>query len=367
MEPTSLDNFQLPSIINAGLRAAGFTSLTPIQANAIPVIQQGKDIIAIAPRGSGKTIGLAAAVLQRLVTGQRSCTRALIITPEGKNAEKTCEIINRLGDKTGLLCVAVFGTSNEVYQTKELKRNPEIIVGCPDRILAYIWKGKLNLSNLEMLAIDDGDRMFSLGFWPDIFNILACRDKRCQTLLLSDSMPENLRKLSRQFLNEPLTITADSQVPVKEIAKPAVKAPLVAKTALLKGITDKIQTDAILVFTRTRQSAEQVAKQVTGAGYQVMALQGKLSSYQKSAAFKNLPAGAMIILLVFGTPTKGVDVSSIFRIINDGKKGDAARHVGGTGKLDQNGDTLTLVTSATALNIRALEQLLEAPLVRFPL
>ena len=367
MEQTSLDSFQFPSIIIAGLRAAGYTALTPIQAHATPLIQQGKDVITLAPDGAGKTVGLVLNVLQRLLPGQRGCARALVISPESDTAEKTCKIINRLGNKTGLQCTAIYGTANEVYQAKELKLKPEIIVGCPDRILAYLWKGKLNLSGLEIMVIDDGDRMFGLGFWPDIFNILACRANRCQTLIFTASMPDNLRRLSRQFLNDPVTVTADAQLPVKTLPQPVVAAPQVVKTALLKGITGKIKTDAILVFMRTRQSAESVAKQVNSAGYQVLALQGKLSKYQKSAAFKSLPAGAVIILVVFGTPSMGADVSSIFRIINDRKKGDDTRHVGGTGKLDKNGDTLTLVTSASALNIRALEQLLDAPLVQFPL
>jgi ATP-dependent RNA helicase RhlE len=367
MDPKNSGAFQLPPVIAAGATAAGYDVPTPIQAQAIPLIQNGKDLIALAPDGTGKTVALVLAVLQRLLPGQRGFARAVIISPTAKTAERTCDIINRLGNKAGILCMAIYGEGNAAFQAKELKRKPEIIVGCPDRILNSLWKGKLNLSNLEILAIDDGDRMFGLGFWPDIFNILACRVNRCQALLFSAAMPENLRKLSRQFLNSPVTVTADTQLPVKVLPKQAAPVPQVLKTALLKGITGKIKTDAILVFTRTRQSAERVTKQVTAAGYQVLALQGKLSKYQKSAAFKNLPAGVMIILVVFGTPTVGVDVSSIFRLINDRKQGDAAGHVGSTGRLDKNGDTLTLVTRANAMNIHALEQLLEAPLEQFSL
>jgi ATP-dependent RNA helicase RhlE len=359
--------FQFLPIIAAGVKAAGYDVLTPIQTQAIPMIQNGKDVVALAPDGTGKTVALVLAVLQRLIPGQRGFARAVIISPAANTVEKTCDIINRFGNKAGIQCTAIYGEGNAVFQAKELKRKPEIIVGCPDRILNSLWKGKLNLSELEILAIDDGDRMFGLGFWPDIFNILACRVKRSQTLLFSATIPENLRRLTRQFLNDPVTITADTVLPVKAPPKPAVTVPQVLKTAMLKGITGKIKTDAILVFTRTRQSAERVAKQVTTAGYQVLALQGKLSKYQKSAAFKGLPAGTVIILVVFGTPTMGADVSNIFRIINDRKQGDAAGHVGSTGRLDKNGDTLTLVTRANAVNIHALEQLLEVPLVQFPL
>jgi ATP-dependent RNA helicase RhlE len=367
MDPKNSGAFQFLPIIAAGVKAAGYDVPTPIQAQTIPLIQNGKDVIALAPDGKGKTVALVLAILQRLLPGQRGFARAVIISPAAGTVEKTCDVISRLGNKAGIQCTAIYGEGNAAFQAKELKRKPEIIVGCPDRILNSLWKGKLNLSELEILAIDDGDRMFSLGFWPDIFNILACRVNRCQTLLFSATMPENLRRLTRQFLSDPVTVTADTSLPVKALPKPAVSAPQVLKTAMLKGIAGKIKTDAILVFTRTRQSAERVAKQVTTSGYQVLALQGKLSKYQKSAAFKGLPAGAVIILVVFGTPTMGADVSSIFRLINDRKQGDAAAHVGSTGRLDKNGDTLTLVTRANAVNIHALEQLLEAPLIQFPL
>ncbi len=349
---------------------AGYRAPTPIQIQIIPPILQGKDVIGVAQAGTGKTTAFVLGILQHLCSGQRGCTRALVILPTPELVEQLGEIITRLGSKTGLQHAAIYGQSDTSFQIKELERKPEIVIGCPSRILDYLWKGKLNLSDLEILVIDEADQMFGLGCLPDIFNILACITGKRQTLLFSATMPDNLRRLSRQFLNDPVTVTADTPLMVKNIKQPANPVQPQIKTALLKEIIKNNKNDSILVFTRTRQRADDVVKQLLQAGCQVALLQGIIPRHQQLTAIKGLSAGTLIILVVSRIKYHDIDVSGIFRIINDEISEysvDNTQHVGRTGKLDKNGDAFTLVTSVNDDKIRTLEQLLATPLERFTL
>ena len=370
MEQLNFDAFQFSPGIMAKILTAGYHTPTPIQIEAIPLILKGKDVIGLAQAGTGKTTAFVLGILQRLGSGQRAGTRALIISPTSELAEHIGGIITRLGSNTGLQHAAIYGESDSSYQTKELQRKPDIVIGCPNRLLDCVWKGKLNLSDLEILVIDEADKMFGLGALPDIFNILACITNKRQTLLFSATMPDNLRRLSRQFLSEPLTVKGDKPSAMKIIKQPAILVQPQTKTALLKDIIRKNKNDSILVFTRTRQSASNVVKQLLKTGCMVALLQGKFPEHQKLTVIEGLSAGMVIIIVVSGTEYQGIDVSSIFRIINDEitkNPVDETHHVGHTGKLDKNGDAFTLVTSVNDDKLRALEQLLDAPLERFTL
>src|SRR3972149_1603202 len=209
----SFKTFNFHPDIRAGVRALGYTETPPIQAQAIPPIMQGRDVIGLAQTGTGKTAAFALPILQLLRSDRRGSVRALIISPTRELAEQTCEVINGLGSGTGLQSVSVYGGVSMEQQTRGLRRGAEIVVACPGRLLDHLWNGTMSLSELEILVIDEADRMFDMGFLPDIRNILGCILHKHQTLLFGATMPAGIRRLVREILHDPVTVQIGRTLP----------------------------------------------------------------------------------------------------------------------------------------------------------
>ncbi len=331
---------------------------------------QGRDVIGLAQTGTGKTAAFVLPILEHLRSGPRGCVRALIVSPTRELAEQTCAVINGLGRRTGLQSVTVYGGVSMEQQNRELRSGAEIVVACPGRLLDHLWKGTISLSKLEILVIDEADRMFDMGFLPDIRNILGCIMHKHQTLLFSATMPADIRRLVREILNNPVTVQIDRTLPAKTVAHALYPVQQHLKTTLLKEILNRIQTDSVLVFTRTKHRAVRVAQQLVGASYRVASLQGNLSQNQRQTALKGFRNGSIKILVATDIAARGIDVLSISHVINydmPESTDDYIHRIGRTGRVNKNGDALTFVTNADAGKIRALEQLLNAPLERLTL
>ncbi len=364
------DTFNFHPSIMAGVRALGYSIPTPIQLQAIPPIMQGRDVIGLAQTGTGKTAAFALPILERLRSGPRGRVRALVISPTRELAEQICEVINGLGSRTGLKSVTIYGGESMDQQIRSLHGNPQIVVACPGRLLDHLWKGTISLSGLEILVIDEADRMFDMGFLPDIRNILACIMNKRQTLLFSATMPENIRRLAREILHDPVTVQIGPILPAKTVSHVLYPVQQHLKTTLLKEILNKTKTDSVLVFTRTKHRAERVAQQLVRVGYRVTSLQGNLSQNQRQAALTGFRNGSIKILVATDIAARGIDVLSISHVINydmPESTDDYINRIGRTGRVDKNGDALTFVTSADGEKIRALEQLLDSPLERLTL
>ncbi len=293
----NFETFNLHPSIMAGVRALGYSIPTPIQLQAIPPIMQGRDIIGLAQTGTGKTVAFVLPILERLRSGPRGCVRALIVSPTRELAEQTCEVINGLGSRTGLQSIAIYGGVSMEQQNRGLRSGAEIVVACPGRLLDHLWKGTISLSELEILVIDEADRMFDMGFLPDIRNILSCIMNKRQTLLFSATMPENIRRLARQILHDPVTVQIGRTLPAKTVSHVLYPVQQHLKTALLKEILNGTQTESVLVFTRTKHRAERVAQQLVRADYRVTSLQGNLSQNQRQAALTGFRNGSIKILV----------------------------------------------------------------------
>jgi ATP-dependent RNA helicase RhlE len=366
----NFETFNFHPSIMAGVRALGYTIPTPIQARAIPPILQGRDIIGLAQTGTGKTAAFVLPIVEGLRSGPRGCVRALVISPTRELAEQTCEVFNSLASRTGLRNAAIYGGVSMDQQTRNLRNGIDIVVACPGRLLDHLWKGTLSLSDLEILVIDEADRMFDMGFLPDIRNILSCIMNRRQTLLFSATMPENIRRLAREILHDPVTVQVDRQLPAKTVSHVLYPVQQHLKTALLKEILNGTQTESVLVFTRTKHRAERVAQQLVRSGYRVTSLQGNLSQNQRQAALTGFRNGSIKILVATDIAARGIDVLSISHVINydiPESTDDYIHRIGRTGRVDKNGDALTFVTNADTDKIRALERLLDAPLQRMTL
>jgi ATP-dependent RNA helicase RhlE len=363
----NFETFNFHPDIMAGVRALGYSVPTPIQSKAIPPIMQGRDIIGLAQTGTGKTAAFVLPILHHLRRNPQGCTRALIISPTRELAEQTCEVINNLGRHTDLRSVAIYGGVNMVQQNQELHNGAEIVAACPGRLLDHLWKGTINLSQLEILVIDEADRMLDMGFLPDIRNILACILHKHQTLLFSATMPAAIRRLGHEILCDPVTVQVDRILPAKTVSHALYPVRQHLKTALLKEILNKIKTDSVLVFTRTKHRAERVAQQLVRAGYRVTSLQGNMSQDRRQAALADFRNSSIKILVATDIAARGIDILSISHVINydmPESTDDYIHRIGRTGRIDKNGDALTFVTKADEGKVRSLEQLLDSPLDR---
>ena len=363
----NFETFNFHPSIMAGVLALGYTAPTPIQAQAIPPILQGRDIIGLAQTGTGKTAAFVLPILESLRSGRRGCVRALIISPTRELAEQTCEVINSLGRRTGLHSCTIYGGVNMDQQIRNLRGGVEIVVACPGRLLDHLWKGTINLADLEILVIDEADRMFDMGFLPDIRNILQCILQKRQTLLFSATMPDNIRRLAREILHAPITVQIGHTLPAKTVSHVLYPVQQHLKTALLKEILNGTRTESVLVFTRTKHRAERVAQQLVRESYTVTSLQGNLSQNQRQAALTGFRNGSIKIMVATDIAARGIDVLRISHVINydmPESTDDYIHRIGRTGRVDKNGAALTFVTNADADKIRALERLLNAPLER---
>ena len=366
----NFESFNFHPSVMAGVRALGYSVPTPIQLQAIPLIMQGRDVIGLAQTGTGKTAAFALPILERLRSNPRRCVRALIISPTRELAEQTCEVINSLGSRTGLRSIAVYGGVSMEWQIRGVASGAEIVAACPGRLLDHLWKGTISLSEIEVLVIDEADRMFDMGFLPDVHNILRCILHRHQTLLFGATMPAAIRRLAHEILHEPITVQVDRQLPAKTVSHTLYPVQQHLKTNLLKEILNKTRTESVLVFTRTKHRAQRVAQQLVRDGYRVTSLQGDLPQNRRQAALEGFRNGSIKILVATDIAARGIDVLSISHVINydmPENTDDYIHRIGRTGRVEKNGDAITFVTSADADKISALERLLNAPLERLTL
>jgi len=363
----SFETFNFHPSIVAGIRALGYVTPTPIQLKSIPAIMQGRDLIGLAQTGTGKTAAFVLPILQYLLRCPRGRVNALIISPTRELAEQTCETINELGQQTGLRSIAIYGGVSMEQQNRRLRSGIEIAVACPGRLLDHLWKGTVDLSHLEVLVIDEADRMFDMGFLPDIRNILRCLTKAHQTLLFSATMPDDIRRLVKDILHDPVTVQVGRTAPAMTVSHALYPIKQHLKTALLTELLRRTKTESVLVFTRTKHRTERLAQHLQKAGFKATSLQGNLSQYSRQAALDGFRSGSFKVLVATDIAARGIDVLRISHVINyDMPESTDAyiNRIGRTGRVGKSGDAFTFVTNEDTAMVRALEQLLNAPLQR---
>lgn len=363
----NFQSFKFYPNIMAGIEASGYEEPTPIQEQAIPPILEGKDVIGLAQTGTGKTAAFVLPILQRLVDGPRGTIRALVVSPTRELAEQTCEVFNSLGKGTGLRSAPIYGGVSMNDQNNRLLCGVDIIVACPGRLLDHLWKGTIRLSGLQVLVIDEADRMFDMGFLPDIRNILSCIMHERQTLLFSATMPPGIRKLTKEILRDPVNIQIGQTAPPHTVSHALYPVQSHLKTALIKKYLDTTDTESVLIFTRTKHRAERLTQQLGRMGYRVTSLQGNLPQNRRQAALHGFRTGAVKILVATDIAARGIDILRISHVINydmPGSTDDYIHRIGRTGRIDNSGEAITLVTGEDRAKVQALEKILNKPLER---
>ncbi|MDZ4164788.1 MAG: DEAD/DEAH box helicase [Smithellaceae bacterium] len=357
----SFKQFQLYPQIEQGIQALGYTAPTPIQLQSIPAILQGKDVLGLAQTGTGKTAAFALPILQRLMSGPRKTLRALIVAPTRELAEQIHEAVGALGRATRLTSVAIYGGVNQNPQIQRLRKGAEIAVACPGRLLDLVGQGQIDLSRIEVLILDEADRMFDMGFLPDIRKIVSRIPQKRQTLLFSATMPDDIRKFAKEILQDPVTIRVNAGAPISTVSHAIYPVEPHLKTALLMKLLGQTDTGSVLVFTRTRHRTTRVAEQMKRAGFPVASLQGELSQNRRQDALNGFRDGKYQILVATDIAARGIDVSRISHVINYDIPDtvDAYTHrIGRTGRAEKTGDAFTFITAQDRAFVGDIERLI---------
>ena len=357
----SFDSFNLHPQIAAGIRTLGYHTPTPIQKQAIPKVLEGRDVMGLAQTGTGKTAAFVLPILERLMNGPRGRVRALIVAPTRELAEQIHEAVGDLGRQTRLRSITVYGGVSINPQMQKLRAGIEIVVACPGRLLDHIGQGTVDLSHVEMLVLDEADRMFDMGFLPDVRKIIKHVPSKRQTLLFSATMPEDIRRLAHEILRTPLTVQVGHAAPANTVSHALYPVDQHLKTALLLELLRNTDAESVLVFTRTKHRAKRLGQQLEKASYRAASLQGNLSQNRRQEALDGFRDGSYQILVATDIAARGIDVSSISHVINYDMPdtADAYTHrIGRTGRAAKTGDAFTFITHEDEDMVRSIERLL---------
>jgi ATP-dependent RNA helicase RhlE len=359
--------FNLDPRLMQGIQRAGYESATPIQQAAIPAALRGRDIIGTAQTGTGKTAAFVLPILHRLLDGPRNVSRALIVTPTRELAEQIHEVIRALSVGTRIRSATIYGGVGAGPQVKALREGVETLVACPGRLLDLINQRVARMDRIEVLVLDEADRMFDMGFLPDVRRIIKAVPAQRQTMLFSATFPSEIEVLASQSLTQPQRIAMGLSRPAHTVTHALYPVPAHLKTALLLELLKRTQTESVLVFTRTRYRAQKVTRQIQQAGYQVTSLHSDRTQGQRQAALKGFKSGQHQIMVATDIAARGLDVESISHVINYDMPdtADAYIHrIGRTGRAERTGDAFTLVTPEDNDMIRSLERIMGQPLPR---
>lgn len=356
----TFNHFSFQPQINAGISTAGYTSPTPIQKQTIPPILHGKDVLGLAQTGTGKTAAFVLPILERLMKGPRGKLRTLILAPTRELAEQTHTAIAQLGRRTGLRSITVYGGVSAQPQIRGLRNGVDIVVACPGRLLDLYGQKAIDLSNIEILVLDEADQMFDMGFLPAIRRIIAALPEKRQTLLFSATMPDQIRSLATEMLFHPVTVEISITQPLDTIKHAMYPVEQTRKLEMLINLLDDSTSDQVLVFTRTKHRAKKLAYQLIKAGIAATSLQGNLSQNQRQVAMNSFRKGKVKVLVATDIAARGIDVSQVSHVINYDLPDTAEAYThrtGRTGRMDHLGTALSLVTSEDMQMVRTIEKL----------
>ena len=361
----NFDQFNLDSRLMAGINRLGYTEATPIQIAALPPALAGEDLIATAQTGTGKTAVFVLPILQKLLTGPRNRTRVLIVTPTRELAEQINESIRDLGTGTKIRSATIYGGVGPAPQVRALRDGVEILVACPGRLLDHLQQGNAKLQGVEILVLDEADRMLDMGFLPDVKRILKQLPARRQTMLFSATFPPEIESLAAQTLTHPKRIAIGLIRPAFTVTHALYPVPQHLKTALLLVLLKQTDTQSVLIFTRTKHRAEKLSRQIGQAGFRATSLHSDRSQGQRQSALAGFKSGHFQVMVATDIAARGLDVEGISHVINydmPATADDYIHRIGRTGRAEHTGDAFTLVAPDDKDMVRSLEKIMGKPL-----
>jgi len=351
-----------------GLKDLGFHRPTPIQADAIPPALEGRDVLACAMTGSGKTAAFLLPILHRLIAKPRGTTRALILTPTRELAAQILEDLTDLSVHTPVTAAAVFGGVGMGPQEHAFRSGVDVIVGTPGRLLDHFRAPYAKLHGIEVLVLDEADRMLDMGFLPDIRRVLRHLPRKRQTLFFSATMPPPIAQLTREMLHDPATINLERRsAPARGITQAVYPVPQSLKAPLLLKVLQSAGVRDALVFTRTKHRADRLAKYLAGHRVNVERIHGNRSQAQRTQALDGFKSGRYQVLVATDIAARGIDVTALGHVINfdvPAQAEDYIHRVGRTARAELTGSAFTLVSPEEEGDLRAIERAIDTRLPR---
>lgn len=338
----------LPPVLLRNVQRLGYVTPTPVQAQAIPAVQAGRDLVATAQTGTGKTAAYLLPVMQHLLERPRGTTGALVLTPTRELAQQIEAVFRGLAAGTPLRSVLVVGGAPPLPQVQGLRAGVDLVVATPGRLLDQMTRGAGNFAKLATLILDEADQMFDLGFLPDMKQIIARLPAKRQTLLFSATMPAEVARLSRAIQRDPLTVAIG--VPgtaARSVTQTVFPVPTHRKTALLRHLLEQGEMPSVLVFTRTKHGAKRLAKALSAGGRDVAELHSNRTPAQRARAMQGFRAEAVSVLVATNIAARGLDVRHVTHVVNfdvPTAPEEYVHRIGRTGRAGDSGDALVLVS-----------------------
>jgi len=350
----------IPELLRA-LRDSQYESPTPIQAKAIPVALRGEDLLGCAQTGTGKTASFLLPMLQRLSAGRCGALRALVLTPTRELCAQIGESAKTYGKYLPLRSTAVFGGVGIFPQLQQLRSGVDLLIATPGRLLDHMERRSVDFRALEVLVLDEADRMLDMGFLPDVRRILKALPAVRQTLFFSATMPPEVERMIHETLKAPVIIEAGRRSrPVDAVRQVAFPVEAARKSDLLCHLLGRNEMRQVLVFTRTKARAERLARHLKRTGRRVAALHGNKSQNQRIQALSRFKSGRIDVLVATDIAARGLDVEGISHVINfdvPNVPEDYVHRIGRTARAEATGDAISLFSSEEAASLRGIERL----------
>jgi ATP-dependent RNA helicase RhlE len=358
----SFDTFGLHPSLLRGLAELGFTEATPIQASAVPPAIAGRDVLACAMTGSGKTAAFALPILNRLHGGPSGATRALVLTPTRELAAQVAEHVAALARHTTVRGAAVTGGAPMRPQEEAFRRGVGVIVATPGRLLDHLRFPYARLDRIEVLVLDEADRMLDMGFLPDIRRVLRHLPRRRQTLFFSATMPRPIVELSRDILSDPITIDVGLQsAPATGVRQLVFRVEAAQKNAILLELLREYPMESVIAFTRTKHRADRLHAFLHRSGIRSACIHGNRSQSQRTAALDGFKRGSFRVLVATDIAARGIDVEAVSHVVNydvPRQPEDYVHRVGRTARMHATGDAYTLASPEEHRELKAIERAL---------
>ena len=356
-----------PSLLR-GLKELGFARPTPIQADAIPPGLEGRDVLACAATGSGKTAAFLLPILQRLIDKPRGTTRALVLAPTRELAAQILEHLNELSVHTPITGASVFGGVGMGPQEHAFRSGVDVIIATPGRLLDHLRSPYVKFGGLEVLVLDEADRMLDMGFLPEIRKILKHLPAKRQTLFFSATMPAPIVTLSAEMLRNAVTIAIERKsAPAVGITQAVYPVSQELKSALLMALLARGDMKEALVFTRTKHRANRLAEHLIRAGINADRIHGNRSQSQRTAALAAFKSGRTRVLVATDIAARGIDVEALGHVVNFDVPmvpDDYIHRVGRTARAEATGEAFTFVSPQEESDLRAIESAISKRLPR---
>ncbi|MEI8340187.1 MAG: DEAD/DEAH box helicase [Verrucomicrobiota bacterium] len=355
------------------IQEAGYTEPTPIQAEAIPLVLAGHDIIGVAQTGTGKTAAFTLPMLAKLsgmlgTNAPLKTPRALVLAPTRELVIQIHENVCNYAKHLPLQIANIYGGVSERPQIQALRHGVDLIIATPGRLLDLMGRNCVNFSGLQFLVLDEADRMLDMGFLPDIRRIVRALPKKRQTLLFSATLSKEIEEVTREFQTAPKVVQIGRRAnPAETVAQFVYEVRREDKPALLEYLLKDPAMNMVLVFSRTKHGADRIARQLGSRGVTTATIHSNRSQNQRLRALKDFKAGAVRVLVATDIAARGIDVDGISHVVNYDfpmHSEDYVHRIGRTGRAHAVGDAISFVTSEDRSELRALEKFIGRGILR---